>query len=62
MMVVTFKCRMYESERNRHLHQQIDISALIWNHCLDMKIGSASIFNCATTMHVSLLCRSGTVS
>ena len=30
----TYKYRLYTSKRNRHLHQQIDVSGIIWNHAL----------------------------
>ena len=36
-MVLTYKFRMYETKRNRHLHQRIDIAGLIWNHCLALQ-------------------------
>ncbi len=28
----THKCRLYESKRTKHLHHQIDVGGLIWNH------------------------------
>lgn len=30
----TFKYRLYTSKRNKHLHQQIDVAGIIWNHAL----------------------------
>jgi len=30
----TYKFKLYRSKKNRHLHRQIDISGLIWNHCI----------------------------
>lgn len=30
----TFKYRLYTSKRDKHLHQQIDVSGIIWNHAL----------------------------
>lgn len=33
-IVKTYKFKLYRSKKNRHLHQQINISGLIWNHCI----------------------------
>ncbi|MCE7989958.1 MAG: transposase [Caldilinea sp. CFX5] len=30
----TLKFKLYRSEKNKHLHHQIDISGVIWNHCI----------------------------
>ena len=30
----TFKYRLYTSKRDKHLHQQIDVAGIIWNHAL----------------------------
>lgn len=30
----TYKYRLYTSKRDKHLHQQIDVSGIIWNHSL----------------------------
>ncbi len=30
----TFKYRPYTSKRDKHLHQQIDVAGIIWNHAL----------------------------
>ena len=30
----TYKFKLYRSKRNKHLHQQIDIAGLIYNHCI----------------------------
>ncbi len=30
----TYKFKLYRSKKNRHLHQQINVSGLIWNHCI----------------------------
>ena len=30
----TFKFKLYQSKKNVHLHHQIDISGIIWNHCI----------------------------
>jgi putative transposase len=32
--VRTYKFKLYQSKKNRHLHQQIDIAGLIYNHCI----------------------------
>ena len=33
----TFKYRMYENRRNKHLHCQIDVAGIIWNHCVALQ-------------------------
>lgn len=33
-IVKTYKFKLYRSKKNRHLHQQINISGLIYNHCI----------------------------
>ena len=33
----TYKYRLYTSKRNRHLHQQIDVAGIIWNHALALQ-------------------------
>ena len=33
-MVRTYKFKLYRSKKNKHLHQQIDIAGLIYNHCI----------------------------
>ncbi|MCX6044553.1 MAG: RNA-guided endonuclease TnpB family protein [Chloroflexi bacterium] len=30
----TYKFKLYQSKKNKHLHQQIDISGIIWNHSI----------------------------
>jgi putative transposase len=30
----TYKYRLYTSKRDKHLHQQIDVAGIIWNHAL----------------------------
>lgn len=30
----TLKFKLYRNEKNKFLHQQIDISGIIWNHCI----------------------------
>jgi len=32
--VRTYKFKFYQSKKNKHLHQRINISGLIWNHCI----------------------------
>lgn len=32
--VKTYKFKLYQSKKNKHLHQQINISGIIWNHCI----------------------------
>src|SRR5687767_3616747 len=33
-IVRTYKYKLYRQKKNRHLHQQIDIAALVYNHCI----------------------------
>lgn len=33
----TFKFKLYTNEKNKHLHQQIDIAGIIWNHCIALQ-------------------------
>lgn len=30
----TYKYKLYRSKKNKHLHDQINISGVIWNHCI----------------------------
>jgi len=34
MAIKTYKFKLYRSKKNRHLHQRINISGIIWNHCI----------------------------
>lgn len=33
-IVKTYKFKLYRSKKNKHLHQQIDIAGMIWNHSI----------------------------
>jgi len=33
-IVRTYKFKLYQSKNNKRLHQQINISGIIWNHCI----------------------------
>ncbi|MBK8128742.1 MAG: transposase [bacterium] len=33
----TYKYRLYTSKRDKHLHQQIDVAGIIWNHALALQ-------------------------
>ena len=33
-IVKTYKFKFYQSKKNKNLHQRINISGLIWNHCI----------------------------
>ncbi|MEM9950434.1 MAG: transposase [Chloroflexota bacterium] len=33
----TYKYRLYTSKRDKHLHRQINIAGLIWNHCIALQ-------------------------
>ncbi len=35
-VVKTYKFKLYRSKKNKHLHQQIDIAGIIWNHARPM--------------------------
>ena len=30
----TYKYKLYRSKKNKHLHQQINVAGLIYNHCI----------------------------
>ena len=30
----TYKFKLYRAKKNKHLHQQIDIAGLVYNHCI----------------------------
>jgi putative transposase len=32
----TYKFKLYQSKQNKHLHQQIDIAGLVYNHCITL--------------------------
>jgi putative transposase len=34
ILTKTYKFKLYRSQKNRHLHQQIDIAGLVYNHCI----------------------------
>jgi len=40
----TYKFKLYRSKKNRHLHQQINISGLIYNHCIALHRGYYRLF------------------
>ena len=33
----TFKYRLYKNRRNKHLYRAIDVSGIIWNHCVALQ-------------------------
>jgi putative transposase len=33
-IIKTYKFKLYRSKKNKHLHQQVNISGLIYNHCI----------------------------
>lgn len=35
--MITYKYLLYSNDKNKHLHQAIDISGLIWNHCVALQ-------------------------
>lgn len=34
ILTKTYKFKLYRAKQNKHLHQQIDIAGLIYNHCI----------------------------
>jgi len=36
MTIKTYKFKLYRAKKNKHLHQRIDISGIIWNHCITL--------------------------
>ena len=58
----TLKFKLYQSKKNVHLHHQIDISGVIWNHCIALhrryyKLTGKYISAYAMKMHVTKLKR-----
>ena len=56
----TYKFKLYRSKKNRHLHQQINISGLIWNHCITLhrryyRLFGASLNAYALMKHITKL-------
>jgi len=35
--MITYKFKLYQSKKNKNLHQQIDISGIVWNHFLALQ-------------------------
>lgn len=35
--MITLKFKIYQSKKNIHLHNQIDIAGVIWNHCIALQ-------------------------
>ncbi|MBT9173459.1 MAG: hypothetical protein DDT21_01860 [Syntrophomonadaceae bacterium] len=35
--MITYKYRLYDNDKNKHLHQAINVSGLIWNHCVALQ-------------------------
>ena len=34
--MITYEYKLYSSRRNKKLHKMIDLSAIIWNHCISL--------------------------
>ena len=56
----TYKFKLYRSKKNRHLHQQINISGLIYNHCIALhrryyRLFGASLNAYALMKHITKL-------
>ena len=58
----TYKFKLYRSKKNRYLHQQINISGLIYNHCIAVhrryyRLFGTSLNAYALMMHITRLKR-----
>ncbi len=49
----TYKFKLYRSKKNKHLHQQINISGLIYNHCIALHRRYYRLFG--TSLHAYAL-------
>ena len=36
IQMITYEYKLYSSRRNKKLHKMINLSAIIWNHCIAM--------------------------
>ena len=36
IQMITYEYKLYSSRRNKKLHKMIDLSAIIWNHCISL--------------------------
>ena len=34
--MITYEYKLYSSRRNKKLHKMIDLSAIVWNHCISL--------------------------
>lgn len=34
MSIRTYKCKLYKTKKDKHIHDVINISGIIWNHCI----------------------------
>jgi len=37
MLIRTYKFKLYKTKRTKHIHNTINISGIIWNHCIALK-------------------------
>ncbi len=56
----TYKFKLYQAKKNKHLHQRINISGIIWNHCIALhkryyKLTGKSVNAYALMKHVTKL-------
>ena len=59
-IVKTYKFKLYQSKKNKHLHQRVDIAGLIYNHCIALhrryyKLTGNSLNMYALMKHVAKL-------
>ena len=36
IQMITYEYKLYSSRRNKKLNKMIDLSAIIWNHCISL--------------------------
>ena len=36
IQMITYEYKLYSSRRNKKLHKMIDLSAIVWNHCISL--------------------------
>ena len=36
VQMITYEYKLYSSRRNKKLHKMINLSAIVWNHCISL--------------------------
>jgi len=44
-MIITYKYKLYNSKKNKYLTNKIDISGIIWNHCITLHKRYYKLYN-----------------